>query len=83
MAWIAWVDEADAEGPVAEIYGEASKRGRPFPVSHIKKIHSLHPEALVHIDAFDRVVRRGPSGLTHGQREMIAVVVSVLNGCHY
>ena len=83
MAWIKWVDEANAEGLLAEIYAESSKRRRPFPVSHIKKIHSLHPEALYHIDAFDRVVRRGRSGLTQAQREMIATVVSVLNGCHY
>lgn len=83
MPWIEWVDEAEAEGRLAEIYGGSRRRGRPFPVSHIKKVHSLHPEALYHMDAFDQLVRRGPSGLTHGQREMIALVVSVLNGCHY
>jgi alkylhydroperoxidase family enzyme len=52
-------------------------------VDHIIKIHSLHPKTMeLHHDYY-RHLMRGKSGLTRAQREMIAVVVSTVNGCHY
>ncbi len=80
MAWIEWIDEADASGRLAELYRElGSRRG----IDHILKIHSLNPESLHLHHAYYAHLMRGPSGLTRAEREMIAVVVSTANECHY
>ena len=50
---------------------------------HIIRIHGVHPETIrLHYDLY-RELMRGPGPLTRIQREMIAVVVSATNGCHY
>lgn len=50
---------------------------------HIIRIHGVHPATLKH--HFDLYVElmRGPGPLTRIQREMIGVVISAANGCHY
>ncbi len=80
MAWIEWIDEADATGGLAESYERHSTaRG----IDHILKIHSLNPQSLELHHAYYTHLMRGPSGLTRPEREMIAVVVSRANGCVY
>ncbi|MGH7559708.1 MAG: carboxymuconolactone decarboxylase family protein [Gemmatimonadales bacterium] len=50
---------------------------------HIIRIHGVHPETLrQHYDLY-RELMHGPGPLTRLQRELIAVVVSATNGCHY
>ncbi len=81
MAWIKTIDEKRAEGRLAKLY----KRLRePWGgVDNIFKIHSLNPaSARGHLELY-RALMRGPSPLTTVQREMIAVVVSSANRCHY
>jgi len=52
-------------------------------VANILAIHSLNPAVLrVHFDLY-KTLMFGPSELTRAQREMIAVVVSKTNRCHY
>jgi alkylhydroperoxidase family enzyme len=52
-------------------------------VDHILAVHSLRPSSLrTHYDLYKDVMF-GPSELSRAQREMIAVVVSVANRCHY
>ncbi len=52
-------------------------------VDNILKIHSLNvPSLQGHYD-FYRTLMYGKSDLGRVQREMIAVVVSVINKCHY
>ena len=81
MAWIRTIDEADAVGRLAEEYDRLSPDGQP--IDNILKIHSLHPRSLrVHFD-FYKLMMRGPSPLSHLQREMIAVTASATNSCHY
>ncbi len=81
--WIRVVDEdaADMDPSLAELYGKMrDPRGH---VDNILKIHSLHPESLkIHFD-FYKLVMYGRSSLSRIQREMIAVVVSAANECHY
>ena len=85
MAWIETIDEDDARvagGPLAELYAAMADpaSGR---VDHVLKVHSLHAEGL---DAHWRVYRAamtGTPGLRAVDRELIAVVVSAANGCHY
>lgn len=81
MAWIDTVDEESAKGKLAELYG---KMVEPWGgVDNILKIHSLHPATLrCHFDMY-KTLMRGASPLSRTQREMIAVVVSATNRCHY
>ena len=82
MAWIKTIDEHEATGELAELY----QRYRD-PISgrmdHVGTIHSLHPEGLrTHFELYGAVMR-STRGLPKVDRELIAVVVSEINGCHY
>jgi len=81
MAWIRTIDESEAEGRLAELY---SRLTEPWGgVDNILKIHSLNPPSLAGHFEFYRTLMRGRSPLTRTQREMVAVVVSATNQCHY
>ncbi len=81
-AWIETIPEDEAEGALAELYA-ANTDPAGGVVDNILKIHSLHPESLRdHVQMY-RTTMLGRSGLTRPEREMIAVVVSAINGCHY
>jgi alkylhydroperoxidase family enzyme len=81
MAWIRTVPPDEAEGRLAEQYEAAIARaGRVYK---IVESMSLAPAIL---DASMRLfgeIAHAREGLTRAQREMVAVVVSVTNGCHY
>jgi len=81
-AWIPMIDEGEADGRLAELYARVVD-----PVSggvdNIMKIHSLNPEGLAaHFELY-RTAMRSTKTLPRVDREMIAVVVSVANECHY
>jgi alkylhydroperoxidase family enzyme len=81
MAWIKTIDEGDARGVLETYYkkfGDCSEG-----VDEILKIHSLNPDSLRHHYEMYKQLMAGPSGLSRMQREMIAVVVSKINACHY
>ena len=81
MAWIKTVDPDDASGPLQSEYARAHARaGR---IWNILRLQSLNPEVLKASIAFYLAILYGPSPLSRGQREMLAVVVSRTNGCHY
>ena len=81
MAWIEMIAEAAAEGALAESYKRhTSAQGL---VDNILKIHSLNPPSLDGHYQFYRTLMFGKSELKRYQREMIAVVVSAANQCHY
>jgi len=82
MAWIKTIDEGEAEGPLAELYRSAldPRSGR---LDNVLKIHGLHPRGLEAHLALYRAAMRPDSELRSSEREMIAVVVSTLNACHY
>lgn len=52
-------------------------------VPHVLRIFALRPDHLLRWWHYYDELMRGESGLTKAQREMIAVVVSVQNRCHY
>jgi alkylhydroperoxidase family enzyme len=81
MAWIRMIGEDEAEGGLERLYAQLVE---PWGgVDNILKIHSLNPDSLRgHLQLY-RTLMRGPSPLTTVQREMIAVVVSATNRCHY
>jgi alkylhydroperoxidase family enzyme len=81
VAWITTVSLAEATGLLRAEYDAAIARaGR---VWQIVRIMSLGPPALKHSLALYATVMRGPSPLSRAQREMLAVVVSKVNDCHY
>ena len=81
MAWIKVIHETEATGSLKELY---AKNREPWGgVDNILKIHSLAPETLsAHLALYKTLMHR-PGELSQAQREMIAVVVSALNHCHY
>lgn len=81
MTWIKMVPPEEATGKLAEYYNNvADKSGS---VDHILQIHGLNPESLrTHYELY-RSLMYGRSELSRAQREMVAVVVSVTNHCHY
>ena len=82
MAWIRMIPDNEAEGDLAELYRKYKSR-ESGTMDHILKIHSLDPPTMVtHIQMYQNLMF-GPSELSRKEREMIAVVVSVENSCHY
>lgn len=81
MAWIRVISEEEATGRLRELY---EKYAEPSgEVDNILKIHSLNVKSLqAHFDLYAHLMR-GRSDLSRIQREMIAVVASVVNRCHY
>ena len=81
MAWIRTFGVDEAKGALARSYRAAIERaGRVFG---IVRTMSIAPPVL---DASMELYRRimfGPGGLTRAQRELLAVVVSRENDCHY
>jgi len=53
------------------------------PADHVVRISTVHPEAMRDHLRFYRTLVKGPSPLSRVRREMIAVQVSRMNGCHY
>ena len=81
MAWIKMIDENEAEGRLKELYARIVE---PWGgVDNVLKIHGLNPESLHGHFALYKTLMRGRSPLSRAQREMIAVVVSATNECHY
>ena len=82
MSWIRIVPEDEAEGRLADLYAKTRdpSYGR---VDHVIAIHSLHPEGLsTHQDLYTEVMKSTRT-FRKMEREMVAVVVSKMNGCHY
>ena len=81
MAWIQLVEESKAEGKLAQIYKVAVKRaGRVY---NIIKVLSNNPDSLRAMMQVYQSAMLGESPLRRAQREMLAVVVSKANECHY
>jgi len=81
MAWIATVPPGAATGPLQQQYDAAKRRaGRIWSVV---RLMSPNPPALAAAMSFYLTLMVGPSPLSRRQREMLAVVVSVTNGCRY
>ncbi|MBI5863096.1 MAG: carboxymuconolactone decarboxylase family protein [Planctomycetes bacterium] len=81
MAWIETISDAAAEGPLRQLFDAAHRRaGRVF---NIVRVPSLNPPVLKAGIGLYQAVMFGSSDLSRAQRELLAVVVSKTNGCHY
>ena len=81
QAWLRVPAEDDVPPAVKELFDKASERLGFIP--NVLRVYALRPRHLELWDAFYDDLMRGESGLTKPQREMIAVVVSTVNRCHY
>jgi uncharacterized peroxidase-related enzyme len=81
MAYIETVPDAEADGALRRVYEASRKRDRR--VAEVIRVLSQNPPALERFMALYGTIAYGPSGLSRAQREMIAIVVSKTNGCHY
>jgi len=81
MSWIEIVRPEQARGALRELYDAAIRRaGRVFG---ILQIQSVNPRALEVSLEFYKTLMHGPSPLARRQRELLAVVTSRTNDCHY
>lgn len=87
MARIAWIEDREASGPLAELYAaaramqEAGGLGPP-EVPDIIRTMSLRPDFLRAVMGAGQL-HFSDGALTRAQHEMIASYVSALNRCHY
>jgi uncharacterized peroxidase-related enzyme len=81
MAFLRLIREDEATGALAREYEAGIKRaGKVF---NIVKAMSLRPGVLRRSMELYREIMFGPSGLSRIERELLAVVVSRANDCHY
>jgi uncharacterized peroxidase-related enzyme len=81
MSWIRMIHESEAEGDLAKAYEDITRRRGK--VSNIMRVQSLTPNVMAaHMDLYMAVMFR-KGGLSRAERELIAVVVSMENGCEY
>lgn len=82
MSWIRTLADDQAAGELRRLY-DAARDPESGRVDNIMSIHSLHPAGLqAHLGLY-LTVMRGTTTLPKVEREMIALVVSRLNECHY
>jgi alkylhydroperoxidase family enzyme len=81
MPHIRLIDVDEATGLLAEEYTAAM--GRAGKVFNIVKSMSLNPRVLGCSMGLYKAIMFGPSQLSRVERELLAVVVSNANDCHY
>ena len=82
MPRIKMVDEADATGPLAEIYARTKAQSIAGVVPEILRTMSLRPDFLEAIDA-GSALHFSDGALSRAEHEMVASYVSALNRCRY
>jgi len=84
MAWIEivpdeeWADDEALENLYGRVVDKSSGR-----IDYIMSVHSLNPRGLAAHDGVYRSAMAGTKSLRKVERELIALVVSLENECHY
>tara|TARA_B110000438_G_scaffold124106_1_gene120956 strand:+ start:725 stop:973 length:249 start_codon:yes stop_codon:yes gene_type:complete len=82
MAWIETIREDEWEGPLGEMRAEVVDRDHDR-VDNIMQVHSLNPRAMAaHVGLYGSAMA-GTKTLRKVERELLALVVSRYNDCHY
>ena len=81
IAWLRVPGDREVPDEVKELWSKPLERLGFVP--NVLRIFALRPRHLLGWWSYYDDLMRGESGLTKAQREMIAVVVSVQNRCHY
>ena len=81
VAHLRLIEEQEATGELRAEYDAAlSRAGKVF---NIVKAMSLNPGVLGASMGLYKAIMFGPSELSRAERELLAVVVSCANDCHY
>ncbi len=83
MPRIAWIDDDDATGPLADLYASARENSPTGQVPDIYRTMSRRPDFLAGIIDAAQMHFSSDGALSRAQHEMIASYVSALNRCHY
>ena len=82
MTWIETVNEDNWDDQLAELRQRVADRATGT-VDNIMAVHSLDAGSMkAHLTLYQQAMR-GTQSLPKVDREMIALVVSKTNGCHY
>jgi alkylhydroperoxidase family enzyme len=82
VAWIETIREDEWDGQLVEMHGRVIDREHNR-VDNIMQIHSLDPGAMEgHLGVYNAAMS-GTKTLRKVERELIALVVSGINDCHY
>jgi hypothetical protein len=86
MSRIAWVEDADAQGQLADLFNSARAMsqaiGLPPSVPDIYRTMSQRPDFLAAVMEAEGRLHFADGALTRAQHEMIASYVSALTRCH-
>lgn len=83
MTWIRLVAPEEAEGKLKALYRVAARHNKGV-VGPVVRLGSLNPDALeARMGLFRALMYGSSSPLSRAEREMIAVVTSTANDCHY
>jgi uncharacterized peroxidase-related enzyme len=80
-SWLRVPPETDVPAEVQPLFDKAVEKLGFVP--NVLRVYALRPRHLELWNSFYDELMRGESTLTKVQREMIAVVVSTVNRCHY
>ena len=81
MPYLRLIEQDEASGELKEEYDAAVRRaGKVF---QIVKAMSLRPGVLKRSLGLYQAIMFGPSEFSRAERELLAVVVSRANDCHY
>jgi alkylhydroperoxidase family enzyme len=82
MSWIETVAPGEADEELRRLYDRV-RDPRSGELDNIMRVHSLHPQGLeAHYELYASAMTPTRS-LRRADREMIALVVSRINDCHY
>ena len=82
MTWIETIDEDQWDDQLSELRPKVTDPVTGV-VDNIMAVHSLDPGSMkAHLALYQQAMR-GTKSLPKVDREMIALVVSKTNGCHY
>lgn len=82
MSWIRTISDEDADARLSALYARVLDP-RTKQLDHIMQVHSLHPRGLAAHHELYSAVMSGTKSLRKVERELIALVVSQENECHY
>ncbi len=81
LAWLHVPAEDEAPDEVRALWQRAEEKLGFVP--NVLRVWALRPEHMLRWRKYMDELLKGPSGLSEAQREMIGVVVSTANRCHY
>ena len=82
MTWIETIDESQWDGELAALRKQVADPATGL-VDNIMAVHSLDAGSMQAHLALYRQAMRGTASLPKVDREMIALIVSQTNACHY